>query len=157
MPKIVSTDEKILFLNQSGNDTFQNAIDQALASQKALFVGPGVYAIGSISIGGSIAISAMPGTVTFQSSGNTSFYITIAPTSSGRIADVTLRGMTFDGVDKAFDIGTRPGLIRASNVDRLLIENCFIGRSTQSGIDLKSVAGKNLRQRILRLQDCRAR
>lgn len=142
MPVIVSTDEKILFLNQSGSATFQGAIDQAQASQKALFVGPGVYPIAGISISGSIAISAMPGTVTFQSSGNTSFYITIAPASSGRISDVTLRGMTFDGVDKAFDIGTQPGLIRARNVDRLLIENCFIGRSTQSGIDLKSVAGK---------------
>lgn len=142
MPKIVSTDEKILFLNQAGNDTLQSAVDQAMSSHKPLFIGPGNYPISGISISGNIEISAMPGSVTFQPSIATSFYVTIEPASTDRISDVTLRGFTFDGIDKPFSISSRPGLIRARNVDRLLIENCFIGRSTEAGIDLKSVAGK---------------
>ncbi|MCC0806428.1 TIGR03808 family TAT-translocated repetitive protein [Methylobacterium sp. W2] len=143
MPKIEIQNDLIVYSTAAGTDTLQAAINQAIASQKPLYIGPGSYSVTSLRIDDKIKIFAMKGSVTINSSGANCFYITVQSGVSGaRISDVTIEGLVLDGENKPFATGiARPGLIRCVNADRLMIKDCFISRSDRAGVDLIQSAG----------------
>lgn len=143
MPKIEIQNDLIVYSTAAGTDTLQAAINQAIASQKPLYIGPGSYSVTSLRIDDKIKIFAMKGSVTINSSGANCFYITVQSGVSGaRISDVTIEGIVLDGENKPFATGiARPGLIRCVNADRLMIKDCFISRSDRAGVDLIQSAG----------------
>lgn len=143
MPKIEVQNDLIVYSTAAGTDTLQAAINQAIAAQKPLYIGPGSYSVTSLRIDDKVRIFAMKGSVTINSSGANCFYITVQSGISGsRISDVTIEGLVFDGENKPFATGlVRPGLIRCVNADRLVIKDCFIGRSDRAGVDLIQSAG----------------
>ncbi|MBO1021958.1 TIGR03808 family TAT-translocated repetitive protein [Methylobacterium sp. SD274] len=143
MPKIEIQNDLIVYSTATGTDTLQAAINQAIAAQKPLYIGPGSYSVTSLRIDDKIKIFAMKGSVTISSSGANCFYITVQSGVSGsRISDVSIEGIGFDGENKPFVTSVaRPGLIRCVNADRLMIKDCIISRSDRAGVDLIQSAG----------------
>ncbi|MET7245799.1 TIGR03808 family TAT-translocated repetitive protein [Methylobacterium sp. EM32] len=143
MPKINIDAEAIVLSSDAGGDTLESAINLAIGNKKSLVILPGTYDASEIYISDSIHIRGIGGTVIIQSSGSTAVMITVESSQSGtRISDVTIEGCNFDGNNADFPTGDRTSFIRARNVDRLVIEGCFFGRSRDSGIYLSAVAGR---------------
>ncbi len=154
MPKIDIALNAIIFSNAAGTDTLQGAINQAIVTSKPLYIAQGVYTVTTLTINNSVKIYATKNSVTIRSSGTSCFFIAIESATQGaRISDVVIEGIILDGENKPFTGGlSRPGLIRAQNVDRLTVQDCFVGRSDGSGIDVSSVTGFFLQNEFV---DCR--
>lgn len=136
--------DKIMFTASGGTGTLQDAVNQAIAQKKPLWIEAGTFLVPNLTINGPVHIKATNGQVLLRSSSTSSLAVTVkAATSGARIADVVLEGISFDGENKAFAGGlARPALVMGTDLDRVTIVDCQFWRSDKSGIDLLRSAGR---------------
>lgn len=148
MGKLFTADSVLTYNNTTGTDTLQSAVNAAVTQKKPLFIAAGTYDLpASLTITGSVTIYGAPnGTILKPPTGATqASVINIGSSPAGnRISDVTLEGLTLQGLDlpiSGHTWSTPMGLITARKVDRLRISQCFIGQSQGAGIQLYETAG----------------
>lgn len=131
------------------SNILNTAIDAAATQRLPLFIPAGTYRITEAVVGKPVEIYAASGSAVFiPVSGSETCRFAIAP-ASGRLADVTLRGLRIDGQHAPFPNGYgTPGLINASKCDRLQIIDCQVVNSGASGLFLWQCGG--------RIQGCEA-
>lgn len=167
---------QIVFDAASGTGGLQDAINQAQTTKLPLFIKPGTYPTGDLTISGPVKIFATPGTVDLVSNSTSyAFTLNIRPNSvDARIADVTLDGLGFFAANLPFatevdttkrfvysqflrPLGTATAVkfnavVSAYNVDNLRIERCKLSYSYCAGVALwtsKAII------RDCRIQNCR--
>lgn len=142
MTLITLTPTDIVFSSAAGADTLQNAVNLAQSSGLPLFIAPGTYTQSSVTITAPITIHARKDSVILRSANSSAFTIMVGTgTGSPRIGGVVLRGLNFDGENKALASGG-DGLVQFYNADRFVVEDCFFWRSKKSGIYLYGSEGR---------------
>ncbi|HMN72408.1 MAG TPA: TIGR03808 family TAT-translocated repetitive protein [Rhodoblastus sp.] len=140
MPLITTQADCIVFSSASGSDTLQGAINAAQSAQKPLFIAGGVYTTPALSITASLTVWAAKNSVIIRSSTGNAVSLSIHA-ASGRMADVVLSGLSFDGESKSLASGAS-GLVNFSQVDRIVVEDCFFWRSNGTGLYLNNTSGR---------------
>ncbi|MDJ1159237.1 TIGR03808 family TAT-translocated repetitive protein [Chelatococcus sp. SYSU_G07232] len=126
----------------SGTDqtaNFQNAIDQAGAQGKPLYIPAGVYNVNTVGLSQTLEIYATKGSALFVPAGG-SMSLRVAPAGAGRVANVVLRGLSFDGASQN-PSSVPNAVVDCSRADRLLIADCEVRNAKAKGIALDGCQG----------------
>ncbi|MGQ4273616.1 TIGR03808 family TAT-translocated repetitive protein [Terrihabitans sp. B22-R8] len=138
----------------------QRAVDAAQQTALPLFIPKGVYRVGTVRITAPLAVQAAPGGAVLTAA-RTSPMLDIAPDGDGRIGPVHLHGLVIDGEHRPFSDGEEPALIRARDVEDLIVENVTLRNSSSSGLYLERCSARirdnsieNVAESGIFTQDC---
>ncbi len=110
-------------------------IEKAAAADMPLFIPPGTYNVSNLTLPDNARITGVPGATRLVYSGNG--HLIIAENRKR----VSIANLVLDGGNRTLGDYAR-GLIQASNVDNLAIENCEIAGSAGFGISMERSGGK---------------
>lgn len=118
--------------NQTSN--LQAAINAAQTQNLPLFIPAGSFPITTVNITAPIEIYSTGGVARIVGFGQ-SPKLNIAPTVAGnRFGPVTVRGLVLYGAHQTLSGGTDPAMIRASEIDNIVVSDCVVQDSGFHGI-----------------------
>lgn len=113
------------------------AIQAAITDGKPLFIPPGTYSVGIALIDGPVEMYGVPGQVTFQMATDAGRILRVSSAGS-----VTIRGISFDGLNDPLTGGNDAALIYASGSQTFLnLVDCKLFNSAEYGLSLFQVGG----------------
>lgn len=115
--------------------TLQRLIDKAAAADMPLFLPPGIYNVSNLTLPDNARLTGVPGATHLVYGGNG--HLMVAENRKR----ISLTNLVFDGGNRKLGDYVR-GLIQASNVDRLTIENCEVAGSARCGIACERSGGR---------------
>ena len=119
----------------------QRLIDRSAAADMPLFLPPGIYNVSNLTLPDNTRITGVPGATRLLYSGNGHLMIAENRTR------ISLANLVLDGGNRALADYVR-GLVQATNVGRLTIENCEIAGSARSGIASERSGGRIARNSV---------
>ena len=120
---------------------FQSILDRAAVDNKPVFLPPGNYVVSNIKLPSNTKLLGVPGASKLVYSGAGHCLL------AENCQHVEISGVTFDGNNRKIEAYAE-GLIRVSNTQHLIIENCEIIGSAGAGIYVERSSGRIERNNI---------